>query len=591
MRIIAKSIFIGLIFSMGGKIYAQSAPEEKKNATPTNEQLLETWKRETGQTPPAVEKKNEEARLESTGNLILDGYHRQISAQDPLLSPFKPGTFGRIALTSDFKLIQPAGDITAFQAAFVGSNDRSIVARYPNQIINVQAGQTGASFGINTGDYAVNYSQLGVSTGLRGIALTSKIENWTVSGLAGIISESWEALVNRSTLDNSFARTRYLRNIAGAKVEREFSPALKFYVAAQRFSDRENSLSEELRYQLPAASRGVSTGFKWQEQSFTLDGEVASSHYSEKDGSKRNGMAGLLDGTYRTEKWVWRAGYHDIDAGYISLAQAVPPGIREHYIGTDWNPANWFTAGVDYRHSSSRTLQFIPSDGPLLPGSPLPPPNFIVVLASKADTVSGRANINFNERVPGLMLSMAASTTNSENAQGFGSRNTNLSSTLNFSSANWNANTTISGGTVENVLTPQYDSRNRGVQFAFGRNHSQTDIAGAPLWNMSWNIALAEQRQQLVNDGTETRARSISFSLTGQRTGLGQFNFFLARSANTQPGTGQEFVTYTYQLEASRPISGQNEIKLYFRGARRNTNVPEAKVDERAGGLQFTFLW
>ena len=91
--------------------------------------------------------------------------------------------------------------------------------------------------------------------------------------------------------------------------------------------------------------------------------------------------------------------------------------------------------------------------------------------------------------------------------------------------------------------------------------------------------------------GGETRLRNVQLTLGGQRLDWGQLNLILGEAVMTQPTGGPDLTTTTVQLEAIRPLSGQNFVKAYLRDIHRNKGDPNLRTDELTGGVQLSITW
>jgi hypothetical protein len=576
---------------LGALVCAPLAAQTDAGQDP-NKQVLQNWQQTAGNAPGLVPAADGGTRIEWKANVAFDVYRNEItapSASPQTATPLRSGDFQKLQIATEIKLVQPAGDTTYLQASGLGSNDRSVLTRYPDQLTNLQAGRTSQNYKINAGDFAASLSSLGTNLGMRGLSLSRQFESWGVTAHAGTIADSWEALANRRPLDATPARSRFLRDAYGVKLDNTVTPEFKAYVSAQGFSDREGSLPTEQATLAPADGRAATVGFTYQQGQFNASGETALSRYQERDQLERKGHASILDSTYRIDQWAIRAGYHDVNPNFVSLSQAVPPGIKESYLGADWVAATWITLGLDLRDTQNRTPAIALLPPPTDPAA-IPPPQ-VPSTANKVRSVNGRAAINFGPEHPGWNLGFNSSDARGEDNQGLANRNYNFGTTLAYASPTWTMNTMLGRGKLENAANPQFDSKTTNYQLQLGRNYSGEAPAGIPLWTLGWNANLSQQTQRLVSAGTETKNLTYGLGINAQRIEWGRLALTLSDGSATQPAGGPDLKTRSVQLEATRPLGQQNAFKVYLRDTHRNVGAPTLQTEERVGGVQLNLVW
>jgi hypothetical protein len=578
---------------------AQSNPPADGNAA-----ALQAWQAATGDgaVPQVVQQPDGSTRLEWKGNAVVDLYRNDITAPvgvpgaPPLATPLKTGDFAKGLFTTDLRLISPEGVVSYVQGSLLASNDRAVLTRYSSQITTLQAGRTAPGQQLLAGDVAANFSTLGTMMGIRGLSIAQQLDTWQVSGQAGVIAESWEALANRKPVDGSPARSRYLRDVYGAKVEKAFMPEFKVFGTAQGFRDQQDSLPAAQQALQPADGHSGSLGFSWQRDTATLIAEVAGSTYEERHQDARDGTAKVIDGTYRYEAWNLRAGWHDIDPNYVSLSQVVPPGVKETYAGADWTVSPTLTLGMDLRDATLRTPSIV-FKPPVDPAAPIDPNALPVAppaapgTTTKSRSVTSRAMLNFGPEMPGWNANLQDMEMDGTDAVGNANRSSNWSAALAYTSPDWMGNATVGGGRLRNNGFPSSDSRTKMAQLMIGRTYTDPSPAGTPLWSFTWNVLAQRQVQELTTTGGETRLRNFQLTLGGQRIDWGQLNLVLGEAVMTQPTGGPDLTTTTAQLEAIRPLSGQNFVKLYLRDIHRNKGDPNLRTDELTGGVQVSITW
>ena len=558
-----------------------------------NEDALKAWQAASGSqiVPDVVKTPDGESKLEWRSTLAVDTYNNDIKpppappGSPPFATPLNTGNFAKTVFATNIRLIEPGGQVNFAQFTLAASNDRSVVSRYPNQLNSLQVGRTGQGYQLGAGDTAISFSQLGTTLGLRGLNVQQQLGDWTFSGYGGTVSDSWEALYNRTPLDNSPARSRFTRRVLGTKIEYALATGLKAFATVQGYSDNVESLNTERISQQPTDARSLSTGLSYQDGPWTVASEVALSKFDERYQLARKGDAILVDGTYRQTSWSLRGGYHDIDPKFVSLSQSVPPGIKESYVGGDWTAAAWVTLGVDYRNAASRTAGLILLAPPADPA--LPPPFPVMATSALTRSLTSRANINFGAAFPGLALSLSNTANRGQDAQQHVNRNLNSNAALSYSSSSWSGNVSFLAGKFANNGNPQGDSTSSGLQAQLGRNYAGDIIP----WSIGWSLTAGEQIQKLTFVGTETKSRSHGLMLNGQRAEWAQFTLTYQGSSITQTTGGPDLITRSVQLDVVKQFGQANSFKAYLRGSHRNVGDVALRTDDRVVGMQLNLGW
>ncbi len=588
-----------LPFMVGASVAQTMAePVSGASAAPTsvvtdNDDALKAWRAATGnQVVPGISKSDDgSSKLEWRSTISTEGYQNDIKpppappGAPATATPLNSGQLGKTIISTEIKLIEPDGQVSRVQFGLTATNDRSVLSRYSNQIGSLQLGRTGPGYQIGVGDAALNFSQLGTTLGLRGVNLQRQLGDWTISGYGGVVAESWEALYDRTAIDNRPARSRFLRNVFGTKVEYAPADGWKTFATAQGFSDAENSLGAATVSQQPVGTRAVSTGLSYQGGPWTMTSEVALSRFTERYQLPRRGDALQFDGGYRQPTWSLRGGYHDIDPKFVSLSQSVPPGVKEWYLGADWTVSSWLAVAADYRDAVSRIAGLLLLPPPADPT--LPPPLPISASSAQTRSLTTRANINFDTVLPGWGLTLANTANRGEDAQQNQNRNRNTSGGLVYSSATWTGSMTYTTGNVINIASPVSDSTTRAVQAQVGRNYTGTSVP----WSFGWAMSGGRQLQRLDFTGAETEARMQGLTLNGQRPEWAQFALSYQESTIKKSTGGADLATHAVQLDVSRQFGQQNTFKAYLRQTHRNVGDANLRTDERVFGVQLNMDW
>jgi hypothetical protein len=555
-----------------------------------NEAALKLWQSVAGdQVPAVIAGDKATSKIEWRSTVTTDAYTNDIkpppaaAGAPPTATPLNKGNFATTNIASDIRLIEPSGEVTAFQVGVTASNDRAILSRYPNQVRSLAFGRTGSTYQVGAGDATVGYSQLGTTLGLRGLSIQKALGDWTVSGYSGVVTDSWEALFNRSPLDNGPARNRYTRSVAGTKAEYALQPGLKLFATAQGYRDSADSIPDQGVGMPPSDARAVSTGMAYQVDGLSVSSEAASSKFDARDQPVRRGSAYLLDAAYKLPEIGFRAGYHSVAPSFVSLSLSVPPGLREGFLGGDWNAASWLVVGSEYRESSNRTISLTPSNAE--PLQPMPPMN--VQLAGRSRTITNRANITFGGALPGLSAMLASNRSVGADPSSAQRLSQTSSAALSFNSATWNATFSANNTSASNSSNPQADSESHMLQAQFGRNYMGTIIP----WTFGWTLMGAQQSQRMTFLGTESKSRSRGITVNGNRSDWAQFALIYQEAYQTQAAGGPELATHSLQIELTKKYGQQNALKAYLRQSQRNVGDAALRTDERVFGMQVNWGW
>ena len=556
-------------------VFAQALVQTQtpENANAANQQILQKWQTQTGQAGTV----NTQGQVEFHGDATLDIYNSSVTNPSGKgdLTPLKTGTFEKIVLQGDWRSTSAEDDVLYAQGVVTGSNDRSVLARYANIANSVQIGRSGVGYQFSFGDVVAAFSGLGSNLGLRGTLGTKELGALTLTGFAGVVAESWEALNNRSALDGLAPRTRYIRDVLGAKVEYKISDTLTGFMTLQNYHDRLGSV------ELPAGSvaldgRITTVGSKYVNGNLQVSAEIA--HSSKNDlvaQIDRSGNAGIIDATYRLDSVSLRTGYHDLDANFASLAQTTTAGLREWYVGADWAISPQITYGIDVRDAVTRTAAL--GDTPSS--------------QSSLQSLTNRFNYNV-QTVPGLAFSVSDTRNKGKDALQNSTLNDATQLVTSYTTAEWSAYALIGVGRSRNPLNDAADSNNRMWQVTVGRNLSNATAETPADWSMSLQATAGRQLQTLSTTGAETRTSNAGINVTGTSRTYGNLSLGLQHQRSTQPISGTaNLTTNTLQLDWTKAFGQQLTIKAYARINRRNHGDVLLQVDERIIGVQGAFKW
>ena len=544
-------------------------------STEANAQVLQSWQQQTGQSASI----NPQGQIEFHGGITLDAYNNRVSSPsgNSALTPLRSNSFGKAIFQGDVRTQSDEQDITYLQGVLTATNDRSAIARYANQLNSFQTGRTGAGYQLAFGDVVANYSTLSSNLGLRGLLAARQFDALTITGVAGTVAESWEALLNRGALDGLAPRTRYLRDVMGIKAEYAFDQQLSAFATLQSYSDRVGSAA------LPAGSATlggtvISTGLKYTQDALQISAELAAASTEDKNTlTSRHGNAFVVDGTYRfaSAGVNLRFGYHDLGPRFASLAQSVAPGIQEWYAGTDWVITPQLTWGLDLRDANTRVAA-----APLIAAS-----------STKLQSVSNRLNYSFQD-ITGLVLGLSDTRNFGKDALGIANRNDISQLNLNYGSAMWTAGISLGLGHSRSLASPAADSSNSQWQLNLGRNWSNGSEERQASWTVGLQGNVGQQTQKQLVAATQSKNTAYGLNFIASSIALGQFLLGVQRQQTEQPLPGApRLATTSLNLDWTKAFTPQWQLKGYAKINRRNHGDAALQVDERILGLQGSYKW
>ena len=581
---LAQALTVLSVSCATGAAWAQATPTTQTTpATQTtqneqdaaNAQVLQSWRQQTGQSASVTT----EGKIEFHGGVTVDAYNNDVSSPsgNPALSPLRENNYGKLIFQGDIRTQSAEQDVTYVQGVLTASNDRSLIQRYANQINSFQTGRAGLGYQIAFGDVVANYSTLSSSLGLRGLLAARQFGALTVTGVAGTVAESWEALLNRSALDNLAPRTRYLRDVMGVKAEYAFDQQLSAFATLQSYSDRTSSAALPLGS--PALSGAVlSSGLKYSQDALQISAELAASNTEDKNTLiDSRGKAFVIDGTYRfaSPGINLRFGYHDLGPRFVSLAQSVAPGIQEWYAGADWQIFPQLNWGLDLRDSTTRIAANV----------------FSPASQTELQTLNNRLSYSFQD-ITGLVLSLSDTRNRGKDALGNPNRNDTSQLSLNYGSQLWTAGASLGQGHSRSPANPLGDSNNSQWQLNLGRNWSDASLEKQASWTVGVQSFLGQQVQKLIAAGTASKNTSYGLNLTASSTPMGQWLLGLQRQQTEQPTPGApRLATTTLNLDWTKALTQQWQLKGYAKINRRNHGDVALQLDERILGVQGSYKW
>ena len=548
-----------------------TTPLSEADRQAANQQLLNSWQQQTGQTEQAADPTSSLSTA-FNGQTSLDTYNNStfIPSRNPALSAMQPGGFAQLGFQGDLRIKSANDTVTHAQGSLTSTNDRAIQFRYPTQIGNFQVGRTSGGYQVLAGDVAADFSGLSSGLGLRGALASKEFGGLTATAFAGTVAESWEALLQSSALDGLPPRTSYLRNVVGAKGDYKFSTDLTGYATLQNYRDKISSAP------LPPLSPAfdgtiVTAGAKYLSGPLQVTSEFA---YSKKRDQNTNSndadSAFVMDGTYSFSAVKLRAGYHDIGSNFASLASA-SPGIREFYAGTDWAVTPQLVWTLDARDAITR----------LTGGA-----------GQTALFTLGNRIVYSVSTIPGLAFGISNTGNKAKDALGNASSNGNTQLSVNYADPVWSANADVGTGYSRDLINPAADSNLQNWQLGLGRSWSDANRDSVASWSLSLQGTLGSQLQTLVVGLSQSRSSTAGLNVAFTSTAWGNLNAGLQIQSTSQPTLGApDLKTTSFNLDWSKEFYKKWTLKTYARYNLRNHGDVLLQADERTIGVQGVYKW
>jgi hypothetical protein len=559
----------------------------------SNDSLLQQWNQQTG-AQGTLNKGVDGTQLQWTVNANADLYRNRILSDAPntyQLTPLRDGSFYRFDLHSDMRWLRADGAATHLQALFQGSDDRAVLSQHVSQLQNFQAGHAGPGYQLLLGDVAASFSPLGSTLGLRGLLGTTTLgKRFGLSAHAGVVSESWEALINRTPRASEFegapppmARTRYLRDVWGTKLEYGFDGGWRAFTSVQGYADRADSLgaAAEFASLRPADGSAVTGGLAYQHDAWEVLAEWAAGSSRELDQPRRSGSGFVVDGSYRLAQGFLRAGYHNVEPTFSSLAQTVQPGIHEGYVGADWAPSPRWTLGIDLRLAEQETAPIVyvpPAADPPLPAFPEIP-----ATRTRSASVNARASLNLHEWLPGASVNLMTMEMRGRDAQDFDTETRHFGAGVQYAQQLYNFGLNYTRGESGSDASVYAASTSDGAQLVFGLNFVALDMNGRVRHAVQVLTTVQSQTQRQPATGDRNESTSYALRVNGEWEGKRRLALLAQQDIIDSP-IGR-LTSTAWNLEAGWALWTSINAKLYTRAVLRNRGFPALAVDEQVHGV------
>jgi hypothetical protein len=515
--------------------------------------------------------------LEWHGEASSDIYNidTAVDGENAALSGLREGTFSLTTLQGDLRLIEQLGDVSYAQGSISMTRDRAKQSLYSSQINNVQLGRAGIGYQLSAGDVVADFSKIGSSLGLRGVYGAKQVNALTLYGFAGTQSDSWEALINRTPITNQPARSRFLRDVAGVKLNYQIDQQWTLFGTAQTYHDRKSSLNSVLAAsQIAQKGHTGTTGIVYKGSQATFSAEFGGSqqYFDDVLSQDHSDAALLLDAAYAWQIVSVNAGYHNLGARYTALAGNIAPGIRETFIASNWQISPTLTYGNDVRRTDSRTANLLDN----------------LIAQTRTDTLTNRINYTVSS-IPSLNISLQDSRNWTETALNT-SRNTSTQLTTAYANQHYSGGIVFNNARQRTNNNPESNSMTDGVQINLGRQVQEGELVILPALSGGVQFYGGYQQQRIAN-GTQTSNATQGISMNARSQKIGQLQLGLSNTDTRQPNGRSTLNTKAINLDWSKTISQALAFKAYIHNNYRNHGDTLQTVDEKIMGIQGDYQW
>lgn len=577
----AKSCWCLVLGVFGSLFFVQCASAQDDSSTVpvsanSNEKVLEDWQRVSGQSG-SVSGGEGGATLEWHGEATEEVYNVDTSYDENSgeLSGLQEGTFTQTRLLGDLRSVEQDGDVTYGQGGIALTRDRARQTLYSSRIENLQVGRAGVGYQLSAGDVVASFSNIGSSLGLRGIYGAKQINALTIQGYTGTVTDSWEALINRTPINNQPARTRFLRDVAGAKVNYQFDEQWSVFGTAQTYKDRQSSVVDRLANQQIGFSGSTGTaGVNYKTNQANLAFELGTSNkkVDEPGGDDFGDAAMLLDASYAWQTFSVFTGHHNLGANYTSLSSNVISGIRESFVGSNWVITPSLTYGNRIARSDSRLADLLGKVGDI----------------TQTDSLINQLSYSV-ALIPGLNVSVQDMRNWSE-FQDINSRNNSTQLSTFYANQHYNGGITVGNARQRFSNTPEFNSNTDSADFNIGRQVQEGELLALP--SISGGLRFnAGYQQQRINNGTETTIGTQGVTINVQSKTFGQLAAGFINQDRRQTIERAVLNSKIVNLDWTKIVSDALTLKAYIRNNYLNHGDRLQRVDEKTVGFIADYLW
>lgn len=504
-----------------------------------NNQVASTWAQAApaAPVPEVVAESGGATRIEWKGGASLDFHHNKASGGNTL-NPYRSGDFFQLQAQGDLRKIAPDGSQSWLQFMATQSNERAL-QRVSTLVGLAQAGKSGPDYQVAVGDVAPNFSALGTYLGVRGLLGQKLAGDTLISATAGTLTPLWNDLWDHDE------RTQLLRHVVAAKVDTRLGATTRGFLTLQSYTDDRDSYDGILSYLMATRGHTGTVGLTHQQGRLALQGELGFSRWKQDSQPGENDWAFVIDGTWGGDTYNLQAGHHDLGLYYTSLSSQAAAGIRETYLGGNWQATGWLVLQGDLRRSRNELAS---GNG--------------AANALTTDSAALSEIVTFGADWSGLTLSLSQSVSSGENPASGDSSNKAHAVMLGYAQQHWNGAIGFNQTWLSNDANAALDGRTDAVTLQLGR--SFMDTPDNPTWNVSLQGSVGYQSQKL-DAGGDNQTLQYGLGVGANRAGWGTLNATVTLGY-VDPATGDDLRNYGYALDATHPFKGDSgAFKLYAR--------------------------
>lgn len=513
-----------------------------------NSQVTATWAQAApaAPAPEVVAEPGGGTRIEWKGGVAIDLYNNGVTVPlgtGNLTTPHADGSFHRVQFSGDLRRMGADNTQSWLQFMASGSNDRA-TQRVATLVGTAQAGFAGQDYQLAVGDVTPSFSALGTNLGVRGLLGQKLVGETLISATAGTLTPLW------NDLWDSDARTQYMRHLAAAKVDTRLGPSTRGFVTIQGYADDSSTIDGTPSLLAAAKGQTGTVGLTHQQGRLTLQSELGVSSWKSDGQSGESDLAFVIDGTWGGDTYNLQVGHHDLGLYYTSLSSMAAAGIRETYLGGNWQAASWLALQGDVRRSRN---EMATGNG--------------VVNALTTNSGALSEAISFGQNWPGLSLTFSQFVSDGSNPATGDNSNKGHGVVLGYTQQTWNGSVGFNQKWVTSDANAALDGRTDAATLQVGRMF--WDNPDNPTWNVSLQGSIGYQYQKL-DAGGNNQIIQYGVGVGANKAGWGSLNATYTLGY-VDPVTGTDLRNYGYTFEAAHPFKGDSgAVKLY---ARDNRNL------------------
>ncbi len=550
-----------------------------------NDAVLNNWTDQTGERVEVG--RSDDGAVTWRASVSVDGYRRDVESPGDvnLLTPSRSGDFHNATVSGEWRSKRADERESHLQIVNTDSSDPAVHARYRNQINTLQAGMAGPSHRATAGDVVANFSTLGASTGLRGMALQWRPGPLTVDVFGGVVTDSWETLFGQNPLPTLYEMPVRKRNVYGMKFSTPLSDQLTAFATVQTFDDRvieagEAAYTDGLPQPMQNA-RSTTAGAAYQRtfgggQTLELEAEFGSSRADADAPDDRVSDRALSLGARGSVPWsagryTLGIGHHDLGMNWTGMGSAALAGSRESYVS---NGLQWDN-GLSWNHDWRDGFNQLPWGDDIY----------------EATLITSTHRLGWQPAwMNGGSFALYDVRSQSEDNAGADSEAHQTQASVSLVHGDWQGS--LQWGLSGQDFPTASGERTRLRDWQVSVGHSARDMARNGLRLTSYSVNVFAGRQTHLT-GAEGRmlVRSVGIDLSSFSPVWGGLSLSHSRQWVRLVVGGSEVPTRSTTLSYSKALQSGLSIRLYASHLDQNVGLPYAELAEKTVGLQLSKTW